>query len=209
MFKVLLWFCEAGAPTPRQWHTTYSGPETVISLVFILDSASLMCNGFWGQYALRGLQVAFFFPFFAHILILHIMLLCCTHELSFLSACMHTKDHSNRGKSIAYICHFPFKSCAIIQQTLHLRLHQTQTPTLQHFIHHHNAFIKITTPSDHNPSSHTFAINSCNERPTTSITNRHTTTAMLHYHCHCSSAITTDIHHLPLETILCYKLMTS
>jgi len=41
----------------RQMYTTYSSPETVISLLSVLDSPSLMSHGLMGQNALRGLEV--------------------------------------------------------------------------------------------------------------------------------------------------------
>ena len=64
--NIVFWFCEAST-LHRQWHTTYCSPETVISLVLILDRSSLMSSGFMGQNALRGLLGRSLFSLFLYL----------------------------------------------------------------------------------------------------------------------------------------------
>ena len=82
-------FCEAGTP-PWLWHTTYSDPEAVLSLVFVLDTHSLKSSGFMGKKciarAFRQVSISILFILF------HFTL----HTRPLLHACMHATDLSNR-----------------------------------------------------------------------------------------------------------------
>jgi len=75
-------FCEAGTP-PWLWHTTYSDPEAVLSLVFVLDTHSLKSSGFIGKKMhCEGFSAGLYFYFY-----LFYFTLLCTHDLSFTHAC--------------------------------------------------------------------------------------------------------------------------
>ena len=120
---LLLRFCEAGTP-PRQWYTKYSGPETLISLVFILFSPSLMFCGFMGQNVLCGLLGRSLFPFFIYF-------------TSHTRPLLHTRLYAS--SSFANACPFTFKPHAVAQRTLTSNLHSFKAQ-------HYNLHTTTTMP---------------------------------------------------------------
>ena len=112
--------------SPRKMHTTYSGPQAVISLVFILVSPSLMSRGYVGQNAFWVLLIGSLIQFSIPLSILFTS--PSTHDLSFVLACTLTEHML--PKPCSNHAQFPnghFISNFSILEPQHYNLHTTTT----------------------------------------------------------------------------------